>query len=291
MCTFALLAWAARGARGESIDFDRPEAWAMKYFSAIAQPTGLGTPLDLAPGAVEVSLEGGWIPSLSESDRRVGFNGTKVEDLNKTPIFGRVEASVGLPGRLTASIGWVPPIELGGATPELWSLAIGRPLLERPKWNLGLRLHGLAGSVRGDFTCSRDNIAAGDDPRLNPLGCEEISKDRVQMGLAGLELIAGTTSPSNDSHSPRYFGSIGVNELSSRFRVHARYGGMTDRTRLSTSGVIGFATAGVAVPIRHTMRWSTEVYFAPLRVRRPPSVDAGTENLVNVRTALSLRLR
>lgn len=263
----------------------------MKYFSAIAQPTALGAPLKLAPGAVEVSLEGGWIPSLSESDRRVGFNGTKLDDLNKSSVFGRLQASVGLPGRLTATFGWVPPVELGGATPDLWSLAFGRSLVERPKWRLGMRLHGLVGTVKGDFTCSREDVAAGDDPIRNPLGCEAVSQDRVRMSTVGIELTADTVRPADGADRLSYFGSVGVNHLNPSFRVDARYGGIVDRTRLSTNGLTGYLTAGISVPIRHAWRWSTEVYFTPLRVKRPPAAAAGTEGLVNVRMALGLRLR
>jgi hypothetical protein len=287
LLALAVLVGGGKVAVAESISFDRPEAWALKYFSSIAQSTFFGGP-PLRAGAVEVVVEGGWVPSLSEAERRVGFNGTKVEDLNKTSLFGRLQFRLGLPRRWTATFGYVPPVELGGATPNIWSAALEHPVVEGRRWLVGARIHGLAGRVDGDFTCSREAVAAGSDPIRNPLGCEEISEDQVRLALIGLEL---TSRRVRHAGGPEIFATLGVNQLAPRFRVNARYGGISDRTRLSTEGMTGYATAGVNVPIRHAVRWSTEVYFAPLRIRRPGAEGVRTESMVNARMAVSLRLR
>ncbi len=63
------------------LDSERPEAWSMRYFTTISLLSGLGSPEDVEPGSVEVSFEGSWVPSLSEDERRVGFDGRKTEDL------------------------------------------------------------------------------------------------------------------------------------------------------------------------------------------------------------------
>ncbi|HKC23207.1 MAG TPA: hypothetical protein VKF32_00620, partial [Thermoanaerobaculia bacterium] len=76
-------------ASAEHIDFDRPEAWALKYFIAVSTFTAIGPPAVRQPGSVEVGLELGWIPELDRGQRRVGFEGTTLEDLNKTPLLGR----------------------------------------------------------------------------------------------------------------------------------------------------------------------------------------------------------
>ena len=76
-------------ADAEDIAFDRPESWALKYYTAVTTFTGLAAPRVRPAGTVEIGLEGGWIPYVSESDRRVGFDGTALEDLNKTPVFAR----------------------------------------------------------------------------------------------------------------------------------------------------------------------------------------------------------
>ena len=104
----------------ENLDFDRPEAWAMKYFASLSLLTSMGAPKAYEPGAILLGFEGGWVPHLSEEQRRVGFNGTKLEDLNKTSFFGRVRATVGLPSKFSVDIGYVPPIELNGAKPHFF---------------------------------------------------------------------------------------------------------------------------------------------------------------------------
>lgn len=286
-----LLALGFGGVRAENIAFDRPEAWAMSYFSAVVQPTPVGTTGDLPPRAVEISLEAGWVPALSEADRRVGFNGTKVEDLNKTPVFGRVTFSIGLPGHWTAIVGYVPPIELGGAQPNLWSLGLGHPLLEHQRWRVEARVQGLWGVVEGDFTCSRDAVLAGNDPVRNPLGCEKASNDRVRLSQAGAEVSAWRRMGERRDGSVKLFAALGINRLSPRFNVRARYAGIDDRTRLTTSGITGYLAGGVNVPFRHTWFWSAEAYYSPLSVRRPPERRSQIHAVFNFRTAVGLRIR
>ena len=103
MAFFFLLLGGSR-AFALQIAFDRPEAWALKYHSAVSTFTPLRPPRWREPGAVELGLEGGWIPHLSESQRCVGFEGTRVVDLNKSPFFGRPRLLVGLPDGFSAEV-------------------------------------------------------------------------------------------------------------------------------------------------------------------------------------------
>src|SRR5262245_24939001 len=73
----------------ESLDSDRPEAWAMNYYTSVALFTGFGTPHSREFGSIELGGELDWLPQQGIAERRVGFNGTKLDDLNKAPIFGR----------------------------------------------------------------------------------------------------------------------------------------------------------------------------------------------------------
>ena len=92
-------AWAK-----ENLDSDRPEAWAMNYYSSISLLSGLGTPFSRDPGSIEIGAEIQWIPQLSKSMRRVGFNGIKEEDLNQAPIFARPRLTIGLPWRTALTL-------------------------------------------------------------------------------------------------------------------------------------------------------------------------------------------
>jgi hypothetical protein len=73
----------------QEIDFDRPEAWAMEWTASLTLLTSIGPPRLREAGEVELGLELDWIPSLSEDERRVGFNGTKVEDFNRLDVLPR----------------------------------------------------------------------------------------------------------------------------------------------------------------------------------------------------------
>jgi hypothetical protein len=61
----------------QEIDFDRPEAWAMEWTSSLTLLTSLGPPRAREAGEVELSLEVGWIPTLSEDQRRSASTGPR----------------------------------------------------------------------------------------------------------------------------------------------------------------------------------------------------------------------
>jgi hypothetical protein len=45
-------------------------------------------------------------------DRTVGFYGTKEENLNKAPLLFRPTVTMGITESISASLSWVPPIEV-----------------------------------------------------------------------------------------------------------------------------------------------------------------------------------
>ena len=126
----------------EELDETRTEAWAMRWFAGVATPTSFGAPEAVDAWSWSIGLEGGLIPSLSEEERRVGFNGTKVEDLNRSPVFGRPVVRLGLPGSFSLTAGWVPPVDIDGVEADILSLAIARPFWVGGRGRLG-------GSSRG----------------------------------------------------------------------------------------------------------------------------------------------
>lgn len=271
----------------EELDFDRPESWAMKYFTSLSLLTGLGTPVAIEPGKVVLGLEGGLVPSLGEEKRRVGFIGSKVEDLNRTNVFGRLRATIGLPHEFSVTLGVTPPVELGGVTPKLFSVALARPLHEAPKWRLGLRLLAQTGTIEGDLSCPAD-IVGLDDPVLNPDGCLEPSSDEVTQNYLGLEV----------SVSPRLGGgkwephfSLIASHLDLEFQVRARYSVFDDRSRLLTDGFEWAATAGAGYRFNERLRGSGEVFYSPLSVVRETARGAQTDELFNVRVLVAYALR
>jgi len=157
-------ALAGAGARAQTIDNserldgDRPEAWGMKFAAAVTAfaPVGAMRPLD--PGTIEIGLEAGSIPSLSEDERRIGFGGTKVEEIDRGPLFGRLRARFALPRGFDLALGLVPPVAVDGLEPLLFSAALAHPLHEGNRLRLGAWPTSPAARARSPPATTRSRI-------------------------------------------------------------------------------------------------------------------------------------
>jgi hypothetical protein len=269
----------------ESLAAHRPEAWAMGYFTSATTMTGFGLPPELAPGDVRLAAEIGSLPHLDQSERRVGFNGEKLEDLNKSPAFGRARIWVGLPGKIVAELGYTPPFAVGGARPrDLFAVALSRRIFESGRHALSLRVLGQHGAVTGDFTCPAE-LAGVADPFLNPYGCDARSNDRVQLNAYGAELTFGRITP-----GPQWHATAGLLRMEPEVQVDALTFGFRDRSRLiSRDNQPYFAVgAGYQGP-----RWClrAELLYVPLRVQRSPREKVETDALLSLRVQLSRAVR
>jgi hypothetical protein len=271
----------------EELDFDRPEAWAMAWFATVSFPSPLGTE-PLPPGAVELSLEGGWVPTLSEEQRTVGFTGNKPEDLNRTSAFGRPRVAVGLPGRLTATLSWTPPVEIGGIEPNVLSLAIARPLWASDRSHLSARLLGQQGKLDGDLSCPADIVGIS-DPLRNPSGCERTSRDEMSSRLVGLELQAGTKLQRWPRLSP--YAAVAWSRLHAEYQVDAFRRGFHDRTLLETDGEIWSGALGLSLEAGRRARLAGELFYTPLDVVGRAGKGHETDGLLNLRVLLGWRAR
>ena len=268
-----------------TIEFDRPESWAMKYFTSVSLLSGLGVPGVVREGFVVVGLEGGYVPQLSDEQRTVGFNGTKLEDLNKTSMFGRIRFSLGLTGDAELTLAWVPPVELNGATPNLFAAAVGAPIFRTEAARIGLRVYGQVGSVSGDFTCDEATVAAGNDGVLNPFGCERISDDNTTQQYLGVEL--GVASEIGETVEP--YLTVGGNRFSTRFETNALTAGTLDRSTFETSGYTFHTTAGVSVRLNERIRVVGEAFYSPLGVMRFGAASSENDGLFNGRSMIEFR--
>jgi len=275
-------------AETERLDFERPESWGMKFYTSLALPTGLGGPHRLEAGQVELGLEGGYVPQLSDAERRIGFDGTKLEDVNKTSLFGRIRGSVGLGSGVALELAYTPPIERGGARPHILALALARPVRVSDAWRLGVRGYGQLGTIRADVTCSAAEVAAGDDLVANPFQCVEPSQDESRQKLAGLELTLGYDAR---SRFKPYVG-LAVNYMDLEFDIAARYaaGLVEDRSVQLTSGTTFSATAGLSYAAGARIRVSAEVFYSRLTLARPPATAPVNEGFLNGRVFVSYRL-
>jgi opacity protein-like surface antigen len=260
----------------------------MKYYASLALLTSMAVPQKRAAGEIEVGLEGGYVPQLSDAERRIGFNGTKLEDVNKTSFFGRVRGSVGLGKGLAVELAYTPPIEMGGAKPNIFALALGRPFELAPSWRLGIRGYGQIGTIQADITCSAEEVAAGDDVQANPFQCVRPSEDESRQKVVGLELVAG-----HDGRSRfKPYAGIGLNYMDLEFRVNAVYsdGQVEDHTVQKTSGVSVSATAGLTFAASDRLFVTAELFYSWLSIVRPPSTTSANEGLLNGRVFVGYRV-
>lgn len=256
-----------------------PEAWAMRTLAATTLMTPFGEPLPAGRWMVAADL--GHIPRLDESQRQVGLGGVKAEDLNKSPVFGRIRGAVALPGGIVAEAGWTPPLEIDGAKPRhLFAFALGGRVVEREGLSLAVRALAQVGDVRGDITCPA-SIAGIDDPVANPFRCRERSRDTFKTDHAGIDATL-----SGGSGRWRWHASAGVVRTDLAVQVDALAGNVRERAYLSSKSSMGWLAGG----LRHRLGdgWSVaaEVLHVPLGVTRPPSTSKDRDAMTSVRLQL-----
>jgi hypothetical protein len=268
----------------EILGSDRPEAWAMNYFNGATVMTAFGATPTLEPWQWQVSGELGHIPELSSSQRRVGFQGSKLEDLNKSPVFGRLRAQVGLPAGWVAELGYTPPLEINGArSRDLVAASIGRRLYEVQGYSLSARAFGQHGSVSGDITCPGE-LAGDPDPERNPFGCQAPSDDRARLHHYGIDATLAWTR-----HHWAWHVTAGALRSESDVQVDAYTFDLHDRSHLVSRGFGPTLAIGVTRDFGAHWTGAMEVLHVPLTVRREPGGERERDPLVSLRLRVSVR--
>ena len=274
----------------DHLAFDRPEAWALKHFDSATVLSGLETPRTLAPGSISLGVELGSLPTLSPEQRRVGFNGTKEEDLNKAPVFFRLRVTVGLPKRFSLIVAAVPPIRAFGTRPKLLALGLGRPVYESETWTVGLRGYGQVGSADAAFTCPPEVLAFTPGSAENPYGCQAESSDTATLRYAGGE-VSLAYRPGGRTRVLSPHVAAGANYFDVAFQVDALTFDYIDNTHLLSHGATFTASGGVSYPVSKRFDASFDLFYSPLSVRRPVGSSPQNDGLFNVRALVTYRLR
>lgn len=284
LLTPAALAWSQEFpvvSDREDLALERPEGWALAYISAATLFQGFGPPTTAEPWQWRLGADIGAIPHIDTEDTRVGFDGTKFEDLNKSPVYGRVRVWLGLPAGFTAEFAWTPPVEIDGAKPDgIYSLALERPLVEQGNWRIGARLFGQSGRIEGDITCSEDVARLPPGSAGNPFGCLAPSNDEISLDHYGLEL---TGSMPLDAGRWEPFGSVAVTRLDAEAQVDALTFDVRDRSVRTTDGTIRTFRAGVLHRPARRWEWLVSADYTPLDVRRPPDREEENDPFWSVR--------
>ena len=262
----------------ELLASDRPEAWAMNYFAASSLMTAFGETPALRPGQWQAAVELGYIPRLSEEQQRVGFNAIKREDLNKSPVFGRLRMSLGLPAGWIAEFGYTPPLTIDGAHPrDLIAIAVGHRLIERGAYTLSARAFGQHGGAQGDITCPSE-LAGVEDIERNPYGCQAASDDHVTLNYYGIDLVSGWNAGAWHWHA-----DVGVARTETTVQVDALTFDLHDRSRLVARDVLPYLAIGTGRDLSAHWRVGVELLHVPLTVRRGPGASPDSDPLTSLR--------
>jgi opacity protein-like surface antigen len=265
----------------QSVGRTTPEAWAMRYLAGTTLLTSQGELPKLAPWRWAVAGDLGHIPRLDEEQRTVGLGGIKTEDLNKSPVFGRVRGAVGLPGDWVAEIGWTPPLELRGSKARnFFAGSIGRRFVDADGFSLSARALGQVGEVRGDITCPA-RVAGSPDPAENPYDCRAPSNDVFSVNYLGVDATAAWRRGDWSWHA-----SMGLVKTRLTAQVDALVSGVNERTKLTSADPLGYLAAGARYAIDRNWSLGAELLYVPLEVARPPSTSKERDSLASVRAQL-----
>ena len=273
----------------EHLSFDRPESWALKYFTAATLLGGLETPRARTPGSVSIGLEAGVLPPLSDAQQLVGYNGTESQDLNKAPFFPRPRVTIGLPASLSLVVGVVPPIPMFGLTTKLLAVALERPLHETERLAVGVRAYGQVGTVQGAYTCPASTLAFAAGSAGNRDGCQAASSDTATLRYAGGEVSIAYRPDARSRISPH--AALGLAYMNVGFQVNALTDGMIDHTHYLSQGMVVSASGGISYRVTDRLVMGMDVFYSPLSVRRALGAPEQNDGFFNVRTLLTYQLR
>jgi hypothetical protein len=285
LATLLLLADAAFGQTpirdDRVVASDSPEGWAMRYFAGTTLLTSFGETPRLAPWRFSAAIELGSIPRLSDEQQHVGFGGSKREDLNRSPVFGRLRLALGLPGEWVAEVGFTPPLQLAGAQARtVFAGAFGRRLIASEHFSLSVRALGQVGKVDGDITCPR-HLSGGFDPAANPLNCVVPSQDTFTANYFGVDATgAWSAGPL------QVYASGGIVHAPLDVQVDAFVGLTHDRSKITSSGNLRWLSFGARYTFDPTWSAGVEMLYVPLDVRRPPDAPGVSDPLWSVRGQL-----
>jgi hypothetical protein len=273
----------------EKKTFDSPEGWAMAHTLTSALNLGLAPAQDLGLWRWRITAQISSIPHLSRDEQRVGFGGFKLEDMNKSPVFGRGVVALGLPAGFTGELSWTPPVEIDGAKPEnLFGVALERAIVQVGPWQVGGRVYALRGDGTGDTTCSEQVAGFAPGSVDNPFGCIAPSDDRIRMDQEGMELMLSRRS-ANGRWQP--FIAYADTRMHPYVRINAQVFSSIDRSELEAEGNTQTYSLGTTYQASAGWRLSAALSYTPLNVRRPPLRETGNGDFWSVRIALAWQPR
>ena len=269
----------------QEVDFGSPEGWGMAFMTTSSQNLGQMPPHSVNIKDISISAELSSIPRLSKEQQKIGFGGFKDEDLNKSPAFGRIRASIGLPWDLNAEISWTPPIQINNSKPDnLWGAAVSKPIINNEKIGLGLRLFLVRGGAIASVTCSEDNLNFDLYTPQNTAGCIALSDDKLKMDHEGIEIFLSLTN----SSAILPWISLASSNLDNSVEINAPLEVGRERATVYSSGTTQTISFGFTYDFNEDWSFNASSSYTPLDVRRP-NYNSGNDNFWNVRFGLTMK--
>ena len=269
----------------QEVDFSSPEGWGMAFMTTSSQNLGQMPPHSVNIKDISISAELSSIPRLSKEQQKIGFGGFKDEDLNKSPAFGRIRASIGLPWDLNAEISWTPPIQINNSKPDnLWGAAVSKPIINNEKIGLGLRLFLVRGGAIASVTCSEDNLNFDLYTPQNTAGCIALSDDKLKMDHEGIEIFLSLTN----SSAILPWISLASSNLDNSVEINAPLEVGRERATVYSSGTTQTISFGFTYDFNKDWSFNASSSYTPLDARRP-NYNSGNDNFWNVRFGLTMK--
>lgn len=268
----------------EEVSFSSPEGWGMSYMSAASLNLSDSFPASLDLGEVVITGEISTIPKLNREQQKIGFGGLKYEDLNKSPLFGRGKLKIGFYWDSVLELSYTPPLEIKGAKPNnLWGIALAKPIISNDSVNLGIRYYRLSGNAVADVTCSENTVNQPLYTAGNPSGCISVSKDRIDLGHQGFEILL-TRNHINEKFKP--YISLASTKIDSSVKIDAQLELSREIAFVQTSGTINTLSFGLNYKISDNWQFNLGTSYTPLDVNRP-SPAGGDDDFWNLKLGFS----
>ena len=268
----------------EEVSFSSPEGWGMSYMSAASLNLSDSFPTTLDLGELVITGEISTIPKLNREQQKIGFGGLKYEDLNKSPLFGRGKLKIGFYWDSVLELSYTPPLEIKGAKPNnLWGIALAKPIISNDSMNLGIRYYRLSGNAVADVTCSENTVNQPLYTAGNPSGCISVSKDRIDLGHQGFEILL-TRNHINEKFKP--YISLASTKIDSSVKIDAQLELSREIAFVQTSGTINTLSFGLNYKISDNWQFNLGTSYTPLNVNRP-SPAGGDDDFWNLKLGFS----
>lgn len=273
--------------KSEEVALDSPEGWGMSYMSAASLNLSDSFPTSMAFGEIVLTGELSNIPKLNIEQQKIGFGGLKYEELNKSPVFGRGKLKIGFYWDSVLEVSYTPPLELKGAKPKnLWGIALSKQVINNDKLNLGLRYYNLSGKAVADVTCSQKTVNQPLYTAGNPSGCISTSKDKIDLGHQGFEIILASKNPVLN-FSP--WVSFATTKIDSSVRIDAQLELSREIAYVSTEGTLSTLNFGLNYPLSDKWVLNLGTSYTPLDANRPTPAG-GDDDFWNIKLGLSWNL-